>query len=643
MKIRKNCIKNIKYINKNYINVFALASFLLAYVLFYLSLERCLEGEGACCLKLKWMKKKVMEESLSIILSLISFELIILNIISKFHIIHFVAAFILFYLYSHDITFDDHGYYNIKFFFIIFIPFLLILIITKYFISIKNKKIIFVFIFLFLHIFLNYLYKDIFNCRDWEKGLNNTSIDNNEKEHGCKIKIPKSCPYKIGKYFLDRFDKTSEMCYKRSLKSREIFLQSSKSPYINKNTYHIGIPILTNEEKLFHTENFRSTQRYISKHYIDMNNHTLINLLNGSKPEISFDFSRKNIGEIKVDLNFNQTLSDERKKLEKFVIPYSSNILVIFIDSVSRANSIRQLKQTLKFIEKFMSYKGNNNPKFSSENFHSFQFFKYHSHIGYTHGNYPLLFYGNQIENMNKKYITKYLKMNGYITAYSADYCFYDFVKSLYNFTSIDMYDHHYTICNPNFHFPSIDKVLECFYGTLYVDHMFEYMEQFWRKYKNNRKFSLFLTNFAHEGSLEILKYMDNSMYKYLNNLFKDNLLKDTSIFLLSDHGAGVPSIYYLMDFYEYEKHLPMFYLIVNDRKNQTYESQYEYLYKNQQSFITGYDIYNTIIHLIYGDKFGTNITNDIKSDKGESLFNIINSKIRSPKIYNPMYQYVCV
>ena len=132
-------------------------------------------------------------------------------------------------------------------------------------------------------------------------------------------------------------------------------------------------------------------------------------------------------------------------------------------------------------------------------------------------------------------------------------------------------------------------------------------------------------------------------MYKYLNNLFKDNLLKDTSIFLLSDHGAGVPSIYYLMDFYEYEKHLSMFYLILNDRKNQTYESQYKYLHKNQQSFITGYDIYNTIIHLIYGDKFGTNITNGIKSDKGESLFNIINSKIRSPKIYNPMNQYVCV
>ena len=104
-----------------------------------------------------------------------------------------------------------------------------------------------------------------------------------------------------------------------------------------------------------------------------------------------------------------------------------------------------------------------------------------------------------------------------------------------------------------------------------------------------------------------------------------------------------MPSIYYLSDFFQIERRFPMLFIIINDRKNIGYNQQYINIHKNQQSFITGYDIYNTIIHLIYGDKFGANITNDIKSDKGESLFNIINSKIRSPKIYNPMYQYVCV
>ena len=86
-----------------------------------------------------------------------------------------------------------------------------------------------------------------------------------------------------------------------------------------------------------------------------------------------------------------------------------------------------------------------------------------------------------------------------------------------------------------------------------------------------------------------------------------------------------------------------MFYLIVNDRNNISYESQYHYLHKNQQTFITGFDIFNTIIHFIYGDKYGTNETEDIISPSGESLFNKINQNERSPKRYTSMINDVCI
>ena len=631
-----------KYIyNKHYKNALVLSSFFLNYILFFLSLEKCYEGEDICCTKKEWMEKKVFEESLSIILSIVLFELMFLDIISKFHLIHFSIVFLLYYSYSHGIKFEDHGLYNIKFFFLILIPNLLILFVFNYVLSVKKKKIIYILGMLFIYILINYINANIYNCKDWEKGLNNTFIDNNIYENGCIIQTPKSCAYKLGKYFLDNFKLSSEDCYKQGLKSRNKLLKYSKSPYIHKDTYHFGFPIINKEENLFKLNNFYYLSKYVSSHLIDMNNSTLLKSLNGNIPEISFDFTKKKIGEIKINLNFNQTLSDERKKLENLTNPYSQNILIVYIDSVSRANSIRQLKKTLKFIEKFMSYKGSNNPNFPSENFHSFQFFKYHSFESYTPGNYPRLFYGSKVNNLKKKYITTYLKRNGYITAYSSDSCFYDFVRSLYNFTSIDIFDHHYAICNPNF--KRIKKEVNCFHGKFYLEHVFEYMEQFWRKYKNNRKFSLLLTNIAHDSGSEILKYMDDTLLEYLNKLFKDNLLKDTSIFLLSDHGIGLPSIYYLMDFYQYEKRLPMFFLIVNDRINQTYESQYKYLHQNQQSFITAYDIYNTMIHIIYGDKFDTNITNGIKSINGESIFNKINSKIRSPKLYKDMAKGICV
>ena len=31
-----------------------------------------------------------------------------------------------------------------------------------------------------------------------------------------------------------------------------------------------------------------------------------------------------------------------------------------------------------------------------------------------------------------------------------------------------------------------------------------------------------------------------------------------------------------------------------------------KYIYENQQTFITGYDIYNTIVHLLYGDNYNS-------------------------------------
>ena len=101
-------------------------------------------------------------------------------------------------------------------------------------------------------------------------------------------------------------------------------------------------------------------------------------------PEVEVDFSKNIYGEMNINLNYNKTLIEERILLEKNTIPYSNNIIILYIDSVSRVNSLRQLKKTLKFFEQFMSYKGvfqENNP---SVKFHSFQFFKYQSFLNYV-------------------------------------------------------------------------------------------------------------------------------------------------------------------------------------------------------------------------------------------------------------------
>ena len=626
--------------SKKYLNLVIIFFFSLSYFFFFLSLEKCLEGEGTCCRKFKWMKKKVIEELISCILSIILLELMIFKIISLLHLIHFVIVFIIFYLYSSGIDFDDHGYYNLKYFFVILSFFVVLIFILNYLLFHRKKKAITIFV--LISIIIIYSFKESFfnliNCYDWPKGLNNTFIDNKKGKYGCIIKIPKYCPYKIGKYFLDR-DRFST-CSKQELNPKALILKYSKSPFINKNTLHIGFPLTNKDKNFFFDISHQEYRNYFFKKLIDMNNLSLLNSLNEDIPEISVDFSKNKNGIVNINLNYNKTLSEERKKLERLTNPFSNNIFILFIDSVSRANSIRQLKKTLKFLESFTSFSGNSNSKFPDEKFHSFQFFKYHSHKYFTSGNYPILFYGRH-RNQTKEYITLHLKRNGFITGYSADICYNDFTRTFHNFTYDDIYDHEYIICDPNYR--QLKSKLNCYYGKLHVEYMLEYINQFWKKYKNNRKFALVLTNFAHENTLERLKYIDNIIYNHLNRLFEENLLKDTSFFLVSDHGVAIPSIYYLNEFFKIEKVLPMFYLLVNDIKNKSYESQYKYLYNNQQTFITGFDIYNTILHLIYGNKYGTNITAKIISKNGKSLFNKIIQKKRNPKMFSSMEKKFCV
>ncbi len=147
------------------------------------------------------------------------------------------------------------------------------------------------------------------------------------------------------------------------------------------------------------------------------------------------------------------------------------------------------------------------------------------------------------------------------------------------------------------------------------------------------------ITNDGHEGSLESVKYVDNILYNFLNNLFNANLLKDTIVFLMSDHGVGMPSIYFGYKFYRMEGQLPMLFMLINDRKNMSYEEQYQYIYENQQIMITGYDVHNTIGNILYGNKYAetqnkTKFMKTAKSKYGISLFNKINPEKRNSKYY---------
>ena len=625
--------------------------FIISYIIYYFSLESCLDGEEICGNNMNWIYLKITQ-------IIISCEIIVYLLIkifffnsSKLHLIHLLFVFIIFVYYHHGFAFYDHGMYNILVFLLLLFFHIIIILLFKlivFIFKIKNKikRLLKLFIALLFLLIYKYNFPDI-KCDGWEKGLNNTSIENNEQKYGCRIKFPKYCQYKLFSPIQDYTKILGVNCSIKKSNSRDIIFKKTSSLnsfYINKNTTKFGFPF-TNKDIIGCLDGMDTDilKRYVLENLFDVDN----NLNNFSEPEIIVDFSKDPFGDFNINLKYNETLSKERKNFENKTIPYSKNLMIIYIDSVSRANSIRQLNKTLSFFEKFISFEGGFNEKYPDEKFHSFQFFKYHSFEGRTAGNYPKLYYGNRREAKNIIRINKYFKDNGYITNYCCDLCKKDNSRTLHDSSLEELYDYQLLLCDPNverYHKPT----KKCLYGNNDVSYLFDYSEKFWRLYQNNRKFSNIIINGAHEGTMEVLKYYDDIIYNYLVSLYNDNFLKDTSIFLLSDHGVGLQSIYYIFDFYVYENNLPMLYVIINDRKNVSYQEQYFNIKQNQQTFITAYDIYNTFNHLLYGNKYKnilnlTDVNPTPKSPLGISLFDEIDQKFRKSINYEFMSHNVCI
>ena len=631
-------------------NYYISVGFLLLYINYFLSLEKCFDGEDGCSYKLKWIVLKIKEGIYSCALMVLMTQLLLFNIIPKLHLIHLILYFTLCFTYSHGFVFHDHGYFNFLYYFLLSGITTILLIPLDFILCLKkrknNLKIIINYVISIITIF--YLFYFLFtskyaNCDEWTKGLNNTFIENDRAKYGCQINSPSLCAYKLLESTQDFSKLKGKNCTKinNGIEEKALVLKESTSPYINDKCNRIGYPLLNKDPMCYldSNDNDNILYKYFYKNIVDMDNEKILNeYYKENKPEVGVDFTDINEPKLIINVHYNKTLSEERKLLEKNSNPLANNVLILYVDSVSRVNGLRQLKKTTKFFEKFMLYKGYSSEKYPNENYHSFQFFKYYSFNGHTTINFPFLFYGTNSSVVNKSLITKYYKKNGFITSAANDWCNIDNIRTLHNFTVEDIYDHMLLLCDPNADHYSLNTI-RCLYGKHNMEHLIEYTNQFWRKYSNNRKYSIIIDNHGHEGTLTVLRYIDDLLANFLNDLFNDNLLKDTIVFLMSDHGTGMPSLYYTMDFYRLEWNLPMLFILISDRKDMTYEEQYKYLHENQQTFITAFDLYNTYGHIINGDKYKSikNLSENYhscKSPYGLSLFNKINQKERYPSKY---------
>ena len=141
-------------------------------------------------------------------------------------------------------------------------------------------------------------------------------IDDNKEKYSCFYDYPKTCYIDLLSPFMD-FSSFAGNCKTiRSLKDQKkyftYFLIEEKN---YENTTKFGFPITTNYKFSLRTQNdVKHFNERVSRNIIDMDKFDeLKDKIN--KPEVILDFSEDKNGEIKINIEKNETLSKERKKL----------------------------------------------------------------------------------------------------------------------------------------------------------------------------------------------------------------------------------------------------------------------------------------------------------------------------------------
>ena len=526
----------------------------------------------------------------------------------------------------------------------------------------KGKKLRIICFLLFISIFfifnccmIHLKKKKLFLCENLDIGINGTHILNKKTQTQCQIKKPEGyCYMDYFKYYFDLTPIDNSNC-------------SLRDPIEEKKNFFINLEGINNDinyynAKIFAFPHTNLDSKYFLKNQKDINDFgTLVNKdiydiedeKNKEKkklePEIILDFSDNNIyqgkfPELKINLIYNKTLSEERKKLESINSLYD-NIFMIYVDATSRAHFQRSFPKLSNLLKNFMKYDDTNLKKIDA-----FQFMKYSSFAPATHYNIIPMFYGNSYQSKKGVNHIKYFKENGYITGHEVDMCNkeqYDISLDPEDKREYIEWDHENIayLCDGNYFeidnpYPKDKGAFyhkeRCLYGHPVSYYMIEYAKQFWLKYENNKKYFRMAFNYGHEKTGAVISKLDEPLYDFLFEFYDKGYFDNTAVFIVSDHGNQNKGIYNIINKnqFEYEQKMCTFFLLLP--KNKNINNFIENLYNNQQVFLTPYDIHDTMLHIIEG-KGDLNKLKEIFSanNKGNSVFLEINENERNCDKYD--------
>ena len=410
----------------------------------------------------------------------------------------------------------------------------------------------------------------------------------------CYFKYPTKC---YGFMYNNIYDKNREEKIYCSIKNKnsKINLLEYKGENFNNTTtfvYPITKNYLSFSDVTF--DNFKFPKKIIKDIY-DIKNPPL----NSPNPEVTVTFDDEGNGKVNIEITKDENLIKKKKKIYEELNPKYKNVYFIFIDSLSREHFYKKLPKTKELLEKY--YWDNKNKEKTHS---SYQFLKYQNFAGWTDINVTPMLFGKK-QMTRGSHIVKHFNDNGYITANSGNFCtklifpIYRWNNGKYNDFYFD-YELISLFCDPNVNNPNdcfsnknpdfgyYSNYRNCLYGKDSFEYVFEYSLKFLEIYKNENKFLHIFFNDAHESSGEVIKYMDNSLKNFIEELI--NNYEDNDI----------------------ERTLGMLFIIMSDNNENYYNKTAMSI--NEQKFITPYDVFMTML-LNFND-----IDESVKNKKGQEL-----------------------
>ena len=510
------------------------------------------------------------------------------------------------------------------------------------------------FIIILVHGLLLFKKIKVFNCNYLTQEFNIT-----ESDKYCKLPEPKGYCYMNA--LSGFFDESNNINNCKSNKYSEIekdnLISDLKNKYsnykISSYTKLFGYPLTNNKDYYF--DEIKSSHEYnndknqernmtqfeakINKEIYDIETNTN----SGQKPEIILDYSNVTNPKLKIDLQYNSKLSDERNKND-INSSLFKNVFVVYLSGVSQFYFKNVLPRLFSFISKFDNEYSDIDKQMSIK---SYQFKRYHSFSNDSFSNYFFMFNDyskNSIKelksNLKNKNIEiyshlKYFKDSGYITGQSIDTCD-NFDHQLKHDNTFWDHENAAISCDPNY-LGVTENNNHYLYGKSIYSYHTEYALQFWEKYKNNKKYFRLIFNSVNEKTGSSLSYLDQPLYDLFIKLNFNGLLNDTAIFFVSEIG-GVQD-YILYNFgknneKEINAKFGTFFLLIN-KQNNISKNTYKIINKNQNMLITPFDIYISLVNIAVGNKINNiKLFIDENSNKGESVFDMIDGKSRNCQFY---------